>query len=231
VRAFRFPGRIARGTAVLGLLCAFTALESCSSGPPEILGVEWTLESRPMTGGTDRSVVDDLAVFARVHDADGMDDIEALWIINDAKELSWTFGPSSWSRKSLGSDDWLGASGLTMPDASGPPPGRYRIVVADLAGNRASYDFTLGNYDDSKGLPLPDWKEGRVGLAKPWPENYLVAYDSAGSLIRSVVFPAAGGSLASLVGTVDAKRTQAFALYGYDPVARRGAFSKRILVK
>ncbi len=231
MRALPVPGHIARGLAALVLLCAFAALESCSSGPPEILGVEWTLESRPAQVAEDRTIGDDLAVFARVHDADGMDDIEALWIINDEKELSWTFGPSSWTRKSLGSDDWLGASGLTMPDASGPPPGRYRIVVADLAGNRASYDFNLGEYDDSKGLPLPDWKDGRVGLAKPWPENYLIAYDAAGSLLRSVLLPATGGSLASLVGTVDAKRTQAFALYGYDPVARRGAFSKRILVK
>ena len=225
----RKQGAPAKGLLLFCVIFSTLTLVSCASGPPEILGVEWTLESKPNPRTEDRQ--DDLSVFVRVHDSDGLDDIEAMWIIDDSAELSWSLGPSSWTRKSLGSDECLGASGLSMPDGEPLPPGRYRVVVADLAGNRASYDFTIAKVDDAERLPIPEWKGGRVGLVKAWPENYLLAYDAAGSLLRSAVLPASGASLASLVGTEDAKRTQAFAVYCYDPASRRGVFSKRILFR
>ena len=210
---------------------AISLISSCASGPPEILGVEWTLESRPATNQGSRTVQEDLSVFARVHDSEGLDDIEAMWVINDASELCWTLGPSSWTKRSLGSDDWLGASGLSMPDGLQPPMGRYRLIVADLAGNRAIYEFTIGESSEANGLPSPDWKDGRISLAKAWPENYLLVYDASGSLLRSAVISMAGGSLASIAGSADAARAQAFAIYGYDAASRRGAFSKRIPIR
>lgn len=216
------------------MLCGFLplalALVSCSSGPPEILGVEWNLETRPMAGGV-RETRNDLAVFARIHDPDGVDDIESLWVIDDAAELTWHLGPSSWTKRSLGEEDWFGAAGLTMPDGSAPPPGHYRFVAADLAGNRVDYAFTISNLILAETLPVPEWKGGRVTLSARWPENYLLAYDAAGSLLRSAVLPREGGSLASIVGSVDASRTAAFAVYGYDPSNRRGAFSERISIR
>ncbi|MDA8409971.1 MAG: hypothetical protein M0001_06215 [Treponema sp.] len=221
-------GLVARISFPVAAALALLLFVSCASGPPEILGVEWTIESRPAGDSGNRSPHGDLAVFARVHDTEGMDDIEAMWILNDAAELCWTLGPSSWMNRRLGSDDWLGATGLSMPDGSAPPPGRYRAVVADLAGDRAVYEFTIDKVRPDAGLPAPEWKGGRVSLAGAWPENYLLAYDAAGGLLRSVVMSAGGGSLAALAGSADAGRTRAIAVYGYDPAKRRGAFSKRI---
>ena len=230
----KFPRNLRRAIRALGLAAIVVApllATACASGPPEILDVEWTLEERPTADEAASSTRDSLAVFARVHDPEGMDDIEAMWVIDDNAEIFWSLDPSSWTKKTLGDDTWLGASDLTMHDGSVPPPGMYRVVVADLAGDRVSTEFKLDTGGASKTLPKADWRDGSVDVSTSWPENYLLAYDAAGGLIRDAVIGGKGGGLASLVGTIDAARTRAFAVYGYDPASRTGAFSARVRVR
>lgn len=217
--------------AAFVLLLSTLGFASCASGPPEILGAEWTLEERPAQNADSPGPRWSLSVFARVHDPDGIDDLEGLWVVNDRSELSWSIDASSWTKKRLGNDDWIGAGGLRMPDGSGLPAGMYRVIVADLAGNRASYEFKLEIPDQPKAPPTATWDGARVGLSSQWQENYLLAYDASGSLIRTAVLPAGGAILAVLVGSVDLPRTRAFAVYGYDQASRCGAFSRRTTIQ
>lgn len=223
----RKPFRRGPPALLPGLACLLSLLVSCTSGPPEILGLEWTVEERPPSSAAG-APGGSLAVFARVRDPDGIEDLDSLWVINDEAELDWRLGPSTWTRRELGEDEWIGAADLRMPDGSAPPPGRYRLLLADLAGNRAGYDFKIEVPAKVLPPPEPSWNGSRVGLSRPWPENYLLAYDGSGALIRGSSLPPGGADLEALVGSADAARTQAFAVYGYDQAARRGAYSPRI---
>jgi len=115
------------------------ALLSCGGEPPELRAVEWRLELRPAEGGAYES----LSVFANIRDSDGIEDIEALWLVADGAELSWTIDDSKWLRRDEGGETWMGAAGLAMGDYGSLPRGDYRLVAADLAGRRAERRFTL----------------------------------------------------------------------------------------
>jgi len=115
------------------------ALLSCGGEPPELRAVEWRLELRPAEGGAYES----LSVFANIRDSDGIEDIEALWLVADGAELSWTIDDAKWLRRDEGGETWMGAAGLAMSDYGSLPRGDYRLVAADLAGRRAERRFTL----------------------------------------------------------------------------------------
>lgn len=115
------------------------ALLSCGGEPPELRAVEWRLELRPAEGGAYES----LSVFANIRDSDGIEDIEALWLVADGAELSWTIDDAKWLRRDEGGETWMGAAGLAMGDYGSLPRGDYRLVAADLAGRRAERRFTL----------------------------------------------------------------------------------------
>ncbi|HUX38238.1 MAG TPA: hypothetical protein VMV44_10095 [Rectinemataceae bacterium] len=217
--------------SALSTLLLSLAIGSCSSGPPEILGVEWTTETWAGRPGAAEGGHESLAVFASVHDPDGIDDIEGMWVIEDGAELSWALDASSWTKRSLGGVDWLGAADLSMPDGSAPPPGLYRVLVSDFAGNRAEYQFKLEKGKKTKAPPRVSLNGNSLELGNPWPENYLLAYDAGGNLIRSAVMKTGGGSLASLVGSADAARSTAVGVYGYDPGSRSGAYSARMAIR
>lgn len=215
--------------SIVAIAALVSLLSACASGPPEILGVEWTTTLRP--GASGKTQMWGLDVFARVHDPDGTDDIESMWVVDEQAELSWSLDSSTWTLRRLGDDDWMGAVGLRMADGSPLPAGRYRVEVADLAGNRASYEFKLEAADRGLEAPSVSLSDGLVKIAGAWPENYLLAYDAGGNLLRSSQFRGKSSSLAALVGTADESRTFAVAVYGYDAAARRGAYSTRIRVR
>ncbi len=71
----------------------------------------------------------------------------------------------------------------------------------------------------------------RLDLVDPWAENYLLAYDAGGNLIRNAAMKGGGLNLASLIGTADAARCSAIGVYGYDPASRRGGYSARMAIR
>ena len=133
--------RCARLAAALSAaaLAPAALLSSCGGEPPELRAVEWRLELRPAEGGAYES----LSVFANLRDPDGIEDIEALWLVADGAELSWTIDDAKWLRRDEGGETWIGAAGLAMGDYGSLPRGDYRLVAADLAGRRAERRFTL----------------------------------------------------------------------------------------
>ncbi len=200
---------------------------ACSGGPPEILKVEWVLESRPIAASSYES----LSVFVDLRDPDGMEDIEALWILSDSGEFYWMLDASSWTKKSEGGDTWLGAADLALPDRKPLPRSSYRVVVADLAGARAVREFRLEETGHAKALPKLSIQGNVTTLESEWEENYILAFDAAGTLIRGAVMVGKTGKLDGLLGTNDASRTSAIAVYGHDPAIRQGAFSARVMAR
>jgi len=174
-----------------------------------------------------------LSVFANVKDSDGPEDLEALWLVADGAELSWTMDASNWTRREEAGETWFGAAALAMPDFGALPRGEYRVVAADLAGRRVERPFDLP--PDPRGraegagppypLPRVTWKAGKVAVDSAWPETILLAYDGAGALLRGVAARAGDNELAALFGAEDAGRAAALASYGYDPARRIGAYS------
>jgi len=143
--------RCARLAAALSAaaLAPAALLSSCGGEAPELRAVEWRLELRPAEGGAYES----LSVFANIRDSDGIEDIEALWLVADGAELSWTIDDSKWLRRDEGGETWMGAAGLAMSDYGSLPRGDYRLVAADLAGRRAERRFTLEETGSLPPLP------------------------------------------------------------------------------
>jgi hypothetical protein len=206
------------------LLLLLLGLASCTGGPPEILRVEWNLETRPIGSSSYES----LSVFADVRDPDGPEDIEAMWILSDRGECYWTLGGSTWTRQTEGGDTWIGAADLALPDRGPLPRATYRVVVGDLAGGRSESQFKLEADTAEKAPPRLAVLGNTITIDSMWGENYLLAYDAAGANLRTAVIGGRTGKLDALLGTVDAGRAATVAVYGYDAAARRGSFTARV---
>lgn len=198
------------------------AFLACGGETPELLGLEQRLELRPRQGG---APYESLSVFVAVRDQDGYEDLEALWIVNDAEELYWSFSPKDWTSREEGGERWIGSADLAMPDRGPLPRGAWRVLVADLAGRRAERPFRVEGGAEARPVPLLERSGTGLVLKSAWPETMILAYDAVGGLLRAM--PAKPGSLKleTLLGAQEAQRTTSAAAYGYDPAARRGAYS------
>jgi hypothetical protein len=219
----------------LGLCLLAVPLLSCSGSVPEILAVEARVELRPVGGATSAAggaagagVYESLSVFGNIRNADGLDDIEALWVVDDADELSWKLADTNWSALSESGESWIGAAGLTMADYGAIPRGEYRLVVANLAGRRAEYKFRVSSGDRARPLPLLGQGDSRLSLSSLWPQNFLLAYDGAGALIASKPVGAGNIDLNASLGPENAQRAASLCVYGSDPAQLLGAYSWRM---
>lgn len=219
----------------LGLCLLAAPLLSCSGSVPEILAVEARVELRPVGGAASATgggaagagVYESLSVFGNIRNADGLDDIEALWVVDDADELSWKLADTNWSALKESGESWIGASGLTMADYGPIPRGEYRLVVASLAGKRAEYRFRVSSGDGARPLPLLSQGDSRLSLSSAWPQNFLLAYDGAGALIASRPVGAGNIDLNASLGPENAERAASLCVYGSDATQLLGAYSWR----
>ena len=218
--AARFLAAFALGGAVL-------ALASCGGKPPEVSAVEWRLESRPGLGS---SRYESLSAFGSIKDDDGIDNIEEVWIVNDDSALAWRLTSADWTKATEGSSDWIGGSSLAMPDLGPFPRGRYRLAALDAAGQIAELGFEVAGDFPAKRAPSLSYsaESGNLAVSSDWTETLVLAFDSAGALLRSVPAPPEAAPLSECLGQDMADRTALIAAYGYEPGSRMGAFSARI---
>jgi hypothetical protein len=208
---------------VLVSLLAFLAL-SCGGEPPEVLSVESRLELRPSAAGSYES----LSAFANVRDLNGMDDIEAINIVNDGAGLVWRLSDETWTRRKEGGDTWIGAADLAMADYSPLPRGEYRLEAVNLAGQKAEKTFRIDVEARDATSPGLELAPGRISLVSTWPENLVLGYDAAGGLIAAHAAANGDSSLADLFGAAVVGRVQTIVAYGYDPKRRFGAYTWRM---
>lgn len=84
-----------------------------------------------------------LTVFARVSDADGLEDLAALFVMNDQAQLFWRLTPQDWVIDRSGAGVWIGSTALAMPEDEPVPAGVYRVIVQDVAGQTAEVRFRI----------------------------------------------------------------------------------------
>ncbi len=216
-------GGSARAAPRAAIICLSLSagLASCGGVAPEILALEWRLELRPAAEGSYES----LSVFASLEDEDGIEDVEELWVVNDEEALAWRLDDKNWTKKTEGSDEWIGAAGLARQDYAPLPRGDYRLVAVDAAGERIEKPFRVeGDFPDAK-APAVILEGGGLRAASSWPETLLLAYDGAGELLATAPSSGAAYGLAELFGPEAAARTVEAAAYGYDPTRKMGAYS------
>jgi hypothetical protein len=218
------------GTSLIGLLAmllAISATVSCTSKPPEF--VSMTARVIAVAVDADGGREERLSFFSSVADGDGVGDIEYLFLVHDASELSWTLDQDSWVRHEEGTSVWIGSNGLRAP-AGIIPRGRYRAVLVDRAGERVERSVMVsapgtGEY----ALPSVNAEGDSVSVRSPYPVNTALFLDPGGNVVGSASVGTGRTPLDTLMrgGTW---RTSAdyIAVYGFDPKAETGFMSWKI---
>jgi hypothetical protein len=218
--------RVSSRSAPLAALCLAIALGSCGTKAPSLATVECRVDNRPLPG--EEGSYESLSVFGCVRGDDGLDSLSELWITNDDAALAWKLDGGDWTKVKEGGDTWIGATALASPDFKTLPRGDYKLILVDLAGQRAEKGFSMAEESPKKEAPALSRSGNAFSIVSAWPENLVLGFDAAGTLIASP--GAAGGtrSLASVFGQEIAGRVATVGAYGYDPSLRAGAYSRRI---
>lgn len=131
-------GGLVRAAGVAGLLCLLAA---CEVAAPEAHELFW---KRVMFADLRQGrTYETLTLFARVSDADGLDDLDALYVMNDDAQLFWRLTPEVWVVDRSDSGTWIGSTALAMPSDEPLPAGVYRVIVQDIAGQTAEESFRV----------------------------------------------------------------------------------------
>ncbi len=212
---------------MLPVLFAVSAAASCSSKIPEVVS---------MTTRVIVAAVDDnggreerLSFFASVADGDGVDDIEYLFLVNDALELSWTLEPGTWVRHEEGSIVWIGSNGLRAPGGN-IPRGKYRAILVDMAGERSERTIMV-SAPKTEGAILPSitMEADFLSVRSPYSANTALFLDSGGNVVASAPIAAGRISMDSLMRGADWRTSADYiAVYGFDPKAETGYISWKI---
>lgn len=206
--------------AVLAVLAA-----GCSVNPPEFR----TTSARLVVFATDGSGgrAERLSFFASVSDADGVADIDGLFLVHDESELCWSMSPDDWTLEEDGSTVWIGSNGLSVPSGRAMPRGAYRAVLVDKAGERDERSFSLSAPETSAyDLPTVSLAGTRVSVSSPYPTNTAFFLDSGDNVVRTVKIASKTMELDSLWGDSGWRSGADYlAVYGLDPKALTGFFS------
>jgi len=208
-------------------ILAITVTTGCSVATPVIAatGARLVVVATGPDGGRDER----LSLFASVADGDGVDDLDYLYVVHDGDELCWTMTRDDWQRDDAGAAVWLGANSL---DAPGPtmPRGQYRVVLVDLAGERAERVFSLSAPETSAyDLPAVRLSGDRVIVDTAYPVNTAFFFDSGGNVVLTVPVAEGETSLDSLWADGQWRSGSDYiAVYGLEPKAEIGFFSWKI---
>ncbi len=153
----------------------------CSGSEPDITGINYEL-----------SLVDDreldiryeqLTLFVRPFDADGIEDLEYLYLIHDESELFWKLAKGAWEDRSVNKENWFGSSGFHREDYSALPRGRYRVQLHDAAGLRDETAFVLDHPPvDLRAVDFPSlgYKDNLFIIDSPYQQHSLWLFNDLG---------------------------------------------------
>ena len=179
---------VVRAAVVLGPLCLLTA---CEVAAPEAHELFW---KRVMF--TDLRVghtYETLTVFARVSDPDGLQDLDALFVINDTAQLFWRLTPQDWVVDQANDGTWIGSTALAMPENESLPSGIYRAVVQDIAGQTAELRFQIAGSTSPtarRQAAATDVmiEEDELTVTGPFASYEVWLYSSSGSRVAAAAF-------------------------------------------
>jgi len=181
-------GAVVRAAGVLALLCL---LPACEVAAPEAHELYWkrVVFADLRQGRT----YETLTLFARVSDADGLEDLDGLYVMNDQSQLFWRLTPETWVVDRSASGTWIGSTALAMPEDEPLPAGAYRVIVQDIAGQTAEITFRIAGSTgpearrQAEAIDIAiDGDELAVAGPFPWYEVWL--YGGAGTRVAAAAF-------------------------------------------
>jgi hypothetical protein len=223
--------RVARAAAVNAYsclaVCICMACAGCAVHAPALS----TISHRLIVAAVEQGREERLSVYAAISDQDGIADISRIVIIHDDTELYWELDSSSWSMKEEGSRYFIGSNGLSAPPSSAMPRGSYRVLVYDLAGERAEGSFRLAA-PDSAAYALPQLVLAggdAISVASPYLINSALFYDAGGNVTKTAPLKEGRTALDALWEQgLWRSGADYLAVYSFDPKSELGLISWKI---
>ncbi|MCX7787933.1 MAG: hypothetical protein N2442_09580 [Spirochaetes bacterium] len=189
----------------IALLLVSILLFSCSGRYPRIHDVRYRIII--LQGPNDTTPQETLSLALDITDEDGIEDLEAVALVQDAEELYWKIRRDQWEWKPFAGGKWLVCSGLLSQPGRPFPRGGYRVVVTDLAGYRAEREFSLSAEPFRGTFPSIQKKGGMLVLYPGSGSTLLVLTSSTGSTLGSFPLKRGENSLQPILAS-PAIRTQ-----------------------
>jgi hypothetical protein len=157
----------------------------CTGEAPEIRQIFWQLNLA--YNPVDEARYEALSVFVHVADADGIEDVDLLYILQDRDELLWELDADGWKKFENGEEVWVGSNNIRMNDGSTFPRAMYRLIVIDRAGERSSDEFFI-NADqvdvNVAVFPRASVRGDTIELEGGFTDFTLWFYDDAGDPVK-----------------------------------------------
>lgn len=199
---------------------------SCSGAYPRIHDIRYKVVL--LQGANEAPPQESLSLALDVTDEDGIEDLEAVALVQDAEELYWKIQRDQWEWKPFGGGKWLVCSGLLSRPGKPFPRGEYRVMVTDMAGYQAERAFALRAESSKIIFPSIEKKDGKLVLKRGSGPTLLVFTSSTGAILGSFPLKEGENSLEQIL-TSPTIRTQAkeFFLYskeGEGPILVKGPY-------
>ena len=196
-------------------LAASTLIISCAGESPEIL--QLTHQVVLFHDLENQVNQERLSLFAAVDDADGLDDLESLYLIHDKEELYWKLDAENWETSTFQKTTWIGGNSFITADGSVLPRGTYRVLLRDFSGQsfEQTFDFKsesrLGQVTE---FPASREQDGRIYVAGDVSQIQIWVYDTDHLFKRSFSMSDKGLSISSVKSRVP--EASQYYIYKYD---------------
>ncbi len=155
------------------------AAVACTGKPPEIgqIDLRPIYVRNPETGAVDGR----MRLYLQASDPDGAEDLAALYLIHDGKEIFWEVRGGGWQNAANG---WIGTHSLALPPGWPVPGGDYRVLVEDASGETVERQVRIEAVAPA-GLRFPRASSvgGRVTVDPP--AAWVWAYSASGELVSA----------------------------------------------
>jgi hypothetical protein len=152
-------------SALIILTLLFIA--GCADNPPEIYQAFWQVNI--FNNRENETTHPQLSLFIHVHDPDGLEDLDEIYLINDKKELFWKLDSESWIEVTEEDESWIGSNTLSLPHPSMDFTGEYRLLLLDVGGASAEKVIFI-NYSPTSftelNFPEAELSGGVINLTK-----------------------------------------------------------------
>ena len=178
--------------SVLMLFALILSLPSCSRTKPEI---SFGFIKLVLYQG-EPDPVERFSFFIIPEDADGLDNLDELFIYHDREQLRWHIKSDEWITHNHEGKEWIGTRSLSIRDGI-LPRGVFRAVLVNKGGESSERNFT---YDGNVRFDFPELaiEDGIYTIKSNWPQNYLICYDRSGNFVMTVNPPSRTGSVSEL---------------------------------
>lgn len=168
-----------KAAGLAAAVVALLAVAACTGKPPEIgqIDLKPIYVQNPQTGAVDAR----MRLYVQASDPDGADDLAAVYLIHDGKEIFWEVRGGAWQN---GGNGWIGTHSLALPPGWPVPGGNYRVLVEDASGETVEREVRIDAVAPA-GLRFPRAVStaGRVTVDPP--TAWVWAYASSGELVSA----------------------------------------------